>query len=241
MANLKERIRRGEDVLGVSVSMNVEKDRLAAIIESGPYDYVWVDAQHSPFNEERLVEFCGIANEMGVPAWVRLKHTRDAVLVGNYLDLGPSGIEVPQVETVETVNTALDGFYYPQTGLRSWGGTARVGFEGREDRLVSRSRTQCAERQKKRVRARGAADRVRNVQVSGELPLERALDNIVETTKKSRAKAADALRHQNPQNRFIAPEEVAAAVAWLCQPGSESITGQAAFRFKGDVGTADER
>ena len=135
MANLKERIRKGENVLGVSVAMDVEKDRLAAIIESGPYDYVWVDAQHSPFNEERLVEFCGIANEMGVPAWVRLKHTRDAVLVGNYLDLGPSGIEVPQVETVETVNTALDGFYYPQTGLRSWGGTVRVGFEHREDRL----------------------------------------------------------------------------------------------------------
>jgi len=135
MANLKERIRRGEDVLGVSVSMNVEKDRLAGIIESGPYDYVWVDAQHSPFNEERLFEFCGMANEMGVPAWVRLKHTRDAVLAGNYLDLGPSGIEVPQVETTATVDTALNAFYYPQTGLRSWGGTARVGLDGREDRL----------------------------------------------------------------------------------------------------------
>ena len=36
MANLKERIRKGENVLGVSVAMDVEKDRLAAIIESGP-------------------------------------------------------------------------------------------------------------------------------------------------------------------------------------------------------------
>ena len=65
--------------------------------------------------------------------------------------------------------------------------------------------------------------------------LERTLDNIVETTKKSRAEAADALRRQSPQNRFIAPDEVAAAVAWLCLPGSDSVTGQAISVDGGEV------
>jgi NAD(P)-dependent dehydrogenase (short-subunit alcohol dehydrogenase family) len=31
---------------------------------------------------------------------------------------------------------------------------------------------------------------------------------------------------RNPQKRLIQPEEVANAVAWLCLPGSEAVTGQ---------------
>jgi 2-keto-3-deoxy-L-rhamnonate aldolase RhmA len=46
-------------------------------------------------------------------------------LIGNILDLGPVGIEVPQVETLETVKEAVHYFYYPQMGGRSVGGTAR--------------------------------------------------------------------------------------------------------------------
>ena len=65
--------------------------------------------------------------------------------------------------------------------------------------------------------------------------LERALDAIADKTKRSRAEAAEALRRHNPQNRFIAPDEVAAAVAWLCLPGSESVTGQAISVDGGEV------
>ena len=43
----------------------------------------------------------------------RIKHTRNAYLIGNYLDLGPCGIEIPQTETEDTVDDALHYFYYP--------------------------------------------------------------------------------------------------------------------------------
>ena len=39
----------------------------------------------------------------------------------------------------------------------------------------------------------------------------------------------------NPQGRFIQAEEVAGAVAWLCLPGSASITGQAIAVAGGEV------
>ena len=39
--------------------------------------------------------------------------------------------------------------------------------------------------------------------------------------------ARAALASTNPQGRFIEPEEVAAAVLWLCSAGAASITGQA--------------
>lgn len=57
--------------------------------------------------------------------------------------------------------------------------------------------------------------------------LERAVDRIVATTKRSESETRSALAADNPQARFIKPEEVAAAVVWLCADDSAAITGQA--------------
>jgi NAD(P)-dependent dehydrogenase (short-subunit alcohol dehydrogenase family) len=54
-----------------------------------------------------------------------------------------------------------------------------------------------------------------------------AIANIVERTGKSEADARAALTARNPQRRLVQPEEVAAAVGWLCLPEAQSITGQA--------------
>ncbi len=65
--------------------------------------------------------------------------------------------------------------------------------------------------------------------------LEGALQAITEKTGMGRNQAEDRLKAANPQGRFIQPEEVAAATAWLCLPGSESITGQAIAIAGGEV------
>jgi len=57
--------------------------------------------------------------------------------------------------------------------------------------------------------------------------LEASLANIMATTGRTRAEAAAELKRLNPQGRFVAPEEVAHSVLWLCTPGAQSITGQA--------------
>jgi NAD(P)-dependent dehydrogenase (short-subunit alcohol dehydrogenase family) len=46
--------------------------------------------------------------------------------------------------------------------------------------------------------------------------------------------AAELLRH-NPQGRLIDPDEVAEAVAWLCEEGSSAVTGQAIAIAGGEV------
>ena len=125
-ARLKKRIRNGETVLGVSVPMAMSRNELAAIVESGPYDFVGIDIQHAPYDENVLVSFCQKAAEIGVHTQFRIKHTQHTYLIGNYLDLGPSGIEVPQVETMKTVDEAVANFYYRPFGVRSWGGRDRL-------------------------------------------------------------------------------------------------------------------
>ncbi len=132
--NLKQRIRNGEHIYGVSVSMMIDTDSLASRVINGNYDFVAVDSQHSAYSEDRLVEFCNMADSLDIPVNFRIKHTRNSYLIGNYLDLGPSGIEVPQVELEETVDEAVAFFYYPQKGIRSWGGGARKNSD-RWDRL----------------------------------------------------------------------------------------------------------
>ncbi len=62
-----------------------------------------------------------------------------------------------------------------------------------------------------------------------------AIRNISEKTARSEAEARESLVSFNPQQRLVQPEEVANAVLWLCQPGSESMNGQSLAIAGGEV------
>src|SRR5450631_547642 len=47
--------------------------------------------------------------------------------------------------------------------------------------------------------------------------------------------ALQAMTKSNPQGRLIKPDEIANAVAWLCMPGSESVTGQSIVVAGGEL------
>ena len=63
----------------------------------------------------------------------------------------------------------------------------------------------------------------------------RASANIAENTGRSVEDAREALAATNPAGRLVQPEEVAEAVAFLCQPGASAITGQAIAVACGEV------
>lgn len=62
-----------------------------------------------------------------------------------------------------------------------------------------------------------------------------AIANIVAKTGRSEDAAKADLARTNPQGRLVRPDEVAAAVLWLCQPSSTSIHGQAISVSGGEV------
>jgi len=62
-----------------------------------------------------------------------------------------------------------------------------------------------------------------------------AIGNIQAKTSRSQSEALEAMVANNPQRRLIRCEEVANAVAWLCLPGTESITGQSIAVAGGEV------
>jgi len=133
--SLKQKINRGDICVGAVTSVQVGFEELKRILETGDYDYLSIDSQHAAFNEEKLVEFCQMVATLNTHVQFRIKHTRHSYLIGNMLDLGPQGIEVPQVELVETAEESVKNFYYSKVGARSWGGTQRFGLSSNPDRL----------------------------------------------------------------------------------------------------------
>ena len=65
--------------------------------------------------------------------------------------------------------------------------------------------------------------------------VKEAVANIVAKTGRTPEQAQAELASRNPQKRLVRAEEVANAVAWLCLPGSEAITGQAIAVAGGEI------
>jgi 3-hydroxybutyrate dehydrogenase len=62
-----------------------------------------------------------------------------------------------------------------------------------------------------------------------------AVATIRDKTGRDEDAAVATLVAHNPQRRLVQPAEVANAVAWLCLPGSDSVTGQSIAVAGGEV------
>jgi 4-hydroxy-2-oxoheptanedioate aldolase len=126
---LKERIQAGEVLVSLRASIDIERRQLESTLARGKYDFLYVDGQHTAFSDDQLVSFCAMAEEISLPVQLRIPHTRQAYLIGRFLDLGLMAIMVPLVEKESQVDMAISQSYYPQIGARSWGGVARRGLK----------------------------------------------------------------------------------------------------------------
>ncbi len=136
--SVKERIHTGKPpVRMASAPVESTRSQLEAIIKKeGKVDLLSLDSQHRPApREEDLVKFCKLAEELGAGVQLRIPHQRLAFLTGRYADLGVLSIVVPLVEEEETANDAINNFYFPPLGNRSWGGEFRYGEKPPVDRL----------------------------------------------------------------------------------------------------------
>jgi len=132
--NLKQRIADGETLVALRGFITTSKEELADIWSTGHYDYIWIDSQHTAFDEQKFVDYCKAAEELGAYVQLRIPHTWQSYLVGRYYDLGATSILVPEVMEEKTVDDALAFAYYGPIGRRSWGGTERRGFKAGMDR-----------------------------------------------------------------------------------------------------------
>ena len=135
--SLKHKMHSGQSIRMAAAPVDATRSQLQEIIKKqGGVDLFSLDSQHRPLPDERdLVKFCKLAEELGAGVQLRIQHPKLAYLTGRYADLGVLAVMVPLVEDVETANEAIDNFYYPPLGNRSWGGEFRFGEKPPTDRL----------------------------------------------------------------------------------------------------------
>jgi 4-hydroxy-2-oxoheptanedioate aldolase len=104
----------------------------ASILERiGPnWDWIWLDGQHGQIGYQEMINLVRVCELIQRPAFVRVAYQeRGAISLA--ADMAPSGIVVPQVETVEEAKAIVKGAKFPPIGQRSYGGRRPIDFHGR--------------------------------------------------------------------------------------------------------------
>jgi 2-keto-3-deoxy-L-rhamnonate aldolase RhmA len=135
--SLKEKMHRGQQIRMAAAPVDSTRSQLEAITKKqGQVELFSLDGQHRPLPDEReLVKFCKLAEELGAGVQLRIPHVKWAHMTGRFADLGVMAVMVPLVEDVATAEEAINNFYYPPLGNRSWGGEFRYREKPPTDRL----------------------------------------------------------------------------------------------------------
>ncbi|MGY9082567.1 MAG: aldolase/citrate lyase family protein [Acidimicrobiales bacterium] len=107
-------------------------DPVAAEISAGAgFDWLMIDAEHSPNDLRTLLAQLQAVNGSPVSAVIRPPRA-DAVIIKQYLDLGAQTILVPMIDTAEQAEEMVRAVLYPPQGIRGVA-SARAARWGRID------------------------------------------------------------------------------------------------------------
>jgi len=132
VTTLKERIGAGDAFHIGSLSLDLSADQIAERCTGQNWDLAFVDLQHAPFTEPRVVEFCRMSADHGISIMFRVQHPGAAAQLSRILDFGAAGVLVPMSEDPVLVAEAVRSFYYPPIGRRSCGLRFAHGWHGKQ-------------------------------------------------------------------------------------------------------------
>lgn len=113
----RERLKAGELLVGTLVT--IPSPAIAEILANSGFDWLFVDAEHGPFDAleaQALLQAAGAK----YPCLVRVP-AGEEVWIKKALDIGATGVIVPQVNSVEQAERVVDLCKYPPAGMRGVG------------------------------------------------------------------------------------------------------------------------
>jgi 2-keto-3-deoxy-L-rhamnonate aldolase RhmA len=113
----RAKMNRGELCLGAGITLSD-----SAIVEAlAPLvDFFWIDLEHTHLSYETVLQHLIAARAGDVPALVRVRGS-DVPHIKPVLDIGASGIIVPQVRSVDEVRGVVNACRYAPLGDRGFG------------------------------------------------------------------------------------------------------------------------
>jgi 2-keto-3-deoxy-L-rhamnonate aldolase RhmA len=95
----------------------VRNPAVLTLLQSTGLDYVRVDMEHSSPSVETIADMAVLSRALGFPLVVR-PPAASREWVTRLLDLGVSGLHVPQVDTPEIARTVVEAALYAPAGMR---------------------------------------------------------------------------------------------------------------------------
>jgi len=131
---LKALFKRGEPAYGLNLMF--PSVQMVETIGKLGFDWVFIDLEHGAITLESLDGMIAAADAAGIAAIVR-PASNDPVLIGQVLDRGAHGIQVPHIETADDARRAVSAAKYHPQGERGLAGGTRasgygVGFSPKE-------------------------------------------------------------------------------------------------------------
>jgi 4-hydroxy-2-oxoheptanedioate aldolase len=128
---LKERLRRGENILGTWCLLPSEG--VVNVIAKAGLDFVLIDQEHGAISPECALRMVMAAQSEGAEAVIRVSCS-DESEIAKALDTGASGVIVPHIESAEDCKDALAYIKYPPLGVRGFSPYVRAhGYACRKD------------------------------------------------------------------------------------------------------------
>ncbi len=124
----RERLRAGRLVLGTQIQL-LRSTEPARILAAAGFDFVWVDAEHGPFDQESVHDLVRAISDAGPTPIVRVGEFSYS-LVARALDSGAEGIILPRATDLEGLRRAFSWMRFPPEGVRGYGlGGPHLGYQ----------------------------------------------------------------------------------------------------------------
>lgn len=118
MTPLKLRLKTCEPVAGMHVTL--ADSCITELCGYLDYDFIWIDTEHTAIDHHLLLQHIISAKAAGVNSLVRIPWNNE-VLAKRVLEMGPTGIIFPMVNTADELNQAMKSTLYPPLGSRGFG------------------------------------------------------------------------------------------------------------------------
>ena len=116
---VKAALREGRVAQGYQLSF--PSPHIIEILGPFDFDFVWLDGEHGPFDQEQLEHICRTAESVGVTPIARVPDIQSSTIL-RYLDRGIQGIVGPHIATKRDAEQLVRACCFGPLGERSFGG-----------------------------------------------------------------------------------------------------------------------
>jgi len=138
--NLNTKLKRGELLIG-SI-MTLPSPEIAEILKQNGFDWIFLDLEHSAMDLKDAMSILRTV-EPDVPCAIRIPALEE-VWIKRTLDIGATGIIIPQIQTADDARRAVQLCKYPPDGIRSVGIARAQGYGARFNDYIAEANDQVA-------------------------------------------------------------------------------------------------